>query len=103
MSKGAKESLDQKSKMKCSLVFRGVLSKGTKGRKEERSKYTANQKDDNKNDIYHTMEFVYHTISNACLLCRKMGWVRQVYMTEQRLCSYKVYQLIKSGKGQNQG
>lgn len=75
-----------------------MLSKGTKGRIEERSKYTANQRDDNKNDIYHTMEFVYHTISNACLLCRKMGWVRQVYMTEQRLCSYKVYPLIKVAK-----
>lgn len=40
-----------------------------RGRGEAHSK----QKNDNKNDIYHTMECVYHSVSNACLLCRKVG------------------------------
>lgn len=76
MDEGGRQR-DKKSKANYKthfLIFWNGIMFYRSGKKEEGKKYTANQKMKN-DDIYHTMECVYHSASNVCLLCRKVGWV----------------------------
>lgn len=58
------------------FLFLGMAS-WLRSQKRRRGEVHRKPKNDNKNDIYHTLECVYHSESNACLLCRKVGkkWI----------------------------